>query len=85
MEGLGGSYGTERATLGKRDFDAPFSQETVEFLGQDQSWLEEWQEFDSAIKEGRQPIGNGNDGLEAMRLVFAAYEASNSRTTVRLH
>ena len=49
VEGLGGSYGTERVILGKRAFLEPFREEIVEFRGEDSSWVEEWQEFVSAI------------------------------------
>ncbi len=84
VEGLGGGYGTERVALGKRDFTAPFSEEVVEFRGEDRSWHDEWQEFATAINEQREPLGNAADGLEAMRLVFAAYESAKTGRTVEL-
>lgn len=83
-EGLGGGYGTEKAVFGKRDFAAPFTEEVVEFRGEDRSWHNEWQEFASAITDQRQPIGNGLDGLESMRLVFAAYESAKTGRVVTL-
>lgn len=84
VEGLGGSYGSERAILGRRDFTAPFSEEVVEFRGQDRSWRGEWEEFLAAIAEGRQPLASGRDGLEALRLALAIYEAAASRRWVTL-
>jgi len=84
IEGLGGSYGTERVTLGKKAFFEPFRDETTEFRGGDISWYEEWKEFISAIKEEREPLGNGNDGLEALKLVNAVYESARKGYTVRL-
>jgi len=84
VEGLGGSYGTERAMFGKRDFTAPFGEEVIEFRGEDRSWYEEWKEFVSAIKEEREPLGNGKDGLEALRLVYAAYESARKGCSVSL-
>lgn len=84
VEGLGGGYGTERAIFGRRDFAAPFAEEVVEFRGEDRSWQEEWKEFVAAIEERREPLGNARDGLEAMRLVFAAYESSKAGRTVEL-
>lgn len=84
VEGLGGGYGTERAIFGKRDFVAPFTEEVVEFRGEDRSWHEEWQEFTSAIVDRREPIGNALDGLEAMRLVFMAYESARTGRAVNL-
>jgi predicted dehydrogenase len=76
VEALGGGYGTEKAIFGKRDFTAPFAEEVVEFRGEDRSWHDEWKEFVVAIQERREPLGSAKDGLEAMRLVFAAYESA---------
>ncbi len=84
VEGLGGGYGTEKAIFGKRDFPAPFAEEVLEFRGEDRSWQEEWQEFAAAIVDSREPIGNATDGLEAMRLVFAAYESARTGRAVNL-
>jgi predicted dehydrogenase len=84
VDGLGGSYGNEKACLGKRDFTVPFTEEVVEFRGEDPSWRDEWQEFVTAVNEGREPLGNAADGLEAMRLVFAAYGSAKTGRTVEL-
>ena len=84
VDGLGGSYGTEKATLGKNAFFEPFRDETTEFRGGDSSWYEEWKEFMAAIKEKREPLGNGNDGLEALKLVNAIYESAREGYTVKL-
>jgi len=84
VEGLGGAYGNERLTLGKRNLTAPFQMETTEFLGGDRSWYEEWKEFAAAIAEDREPIGNGQDGLEALKLVNAIYQASTESRVVKL-
>jgi len=84
IDGLGGSYGEERAILGKREFDKPFAEQSIEYRGQDQSWKKEWTEFEAAIKESREPMGSAQDGLEAMRLVQAAYESSRTRSVVHV-
>ncbi len=84
VEGLGGGYGNERAILGKRDFSKPFTEEVVEYRGADRSWQDEWQEFVNAIKDNREPLGNGQDGLEALRLVHAIYEAARDGEVARL-
>ena len=76
VEGLGGSYGAEKAILGKRAFLAPFQEEVIEFRGRDASWEEEWREFSSAIREKRQPMGNGQDGLEAVRIAYLVYQTA---------
>lgn len=84
MDGLGGSYGTERLIVGRRDFYAPFQDQITEFRGGDRSWYEEWKEFVAAIEEEREPIGDGKDGLEAMQIVFAVYESARSGKVVLL-
>jgi predicted dehydrogenase len=84
VEGLGGGYGTEKVSLGKCDFAAPFTEEVVDFRGEDRSWHDEWQEFAAAVKERREPLGNAVDGQEAMRLVFAAYESAKAGRAVDL-
>jgi predicted dehydrogenase len=84
VEGLGGAYGTETLRFGRRSFDRPFEEQQIEYRGQDPSWKGEWQEFATAIREGRPPMGDGRDGVEAMRMALAIYEASRSRTVVQI-
>ncbi|TRZ41766.1 gfo/Idh/MocA family oxidoreductase [bacterium] len=84
VEGLGGGYGNEKLIVGKRDFDAPFSEQVTEFRGDDRSWLEEWKEFVAAIQEKREPIGSAKDGLEALKLVYAVYEAARTGLNTKL-
>ena len=84
VEGLGGSYGTERAILGKRGFLKPFEEQVIEFRGEDVSWREEWKEFISAIEENREPLGNAYDGLEAVKLVYAIYKSASQGSAVKL-
>ncbi len=84
VEGLGGSYGTEKASLGKREFLKPFREEVIEFRGEDRSWQEEWMEFVNAIKENREPLGNGSDGIEALKLAYAIYESARENRVARI-
>ena len=85
IDGLGGSYGTERCLVGRRRPESGPPDVTVEeFAGPDGSWHAEWDEFLSAIREGRQPMANGIDGWQALRLVHAVYEASRTSTVVTL-
>jgi predicted dehydrogenase len=44
----------------------------------------EWEEFLDAVREQREPIGNGTDGVEALRLVKAVYRASLAGTTIKV-
>lgn len=84
VEALGGGYGTERAILGKRAFLEPFKEEIIEFRGEDRSWHDEWREFVSAINDQREPLGNGYDGLQAVKLAGAIYESARRGGVVRL-
>lgn len=85
MEGLGGSYGTEHLTVGRRRPESgPPLEKLIEIASQDASWGLEWEDFMSSIHEGREPLGSGRDGLEALRMVHGVYEASRSSTTVTL-
>jgi len=82
IEGLGSSYGVEKLIFGKRDFEGPFSEQVTEFRRGDISWGEEWLEFTNAIKENRQPIGNGSDGLEVMKIALAAYKSEKEKKMI---
>lgn len=84
VEGLGDSYGVERAVLGKREFGAPFCEEVVEFRGSDSSWRGEWEELAAAIREGREPLGSGRDALKVQELVRALYQSAAAGRIVRL-
>jgi predicted dehydrogenase len=84
-EGLGGSYGPEKAILGKRSFTKPFTEEIIDFRGEDPSWREEWRELVNAIKENREPLGSGLDGLEALKLVEAIYKSNRKTEATAFH
>jgi predicted dehydrogenase len=84
-EGLGGSYGVERLTIGtRRPESGPPDQEIWEFPGPDISWQAEWEEFKTAIAEGRQPLGNGNDGYQAARVIDAIYASGKTGRVVEI-
>lgn len=85
VEGLGGSYGPERLIVGRRqEASGPPEETAVEFPDPDSSWRAEWEEFLAAIREGRRPLGDGEDGLEAMRLIEALYASARTGTVVTL-
>ena len=85
VEGLGGSYGLERLRIGRRKTQGgPPEEQVFEFPGPDVSWQAEWREFVAAIREGREPLGNGHDGWQAMKMVYAVYESARTGQVVRL-
>jgi predicted dehydrogenase len=90
IDGLGGSYGTEKLIRGKRRSEkgrflggAP-EEETIEYPGPDVSWRNEWKEFVSAIEEKREPLGSGHDGLMANKMIDAVYRSAQSNSPVRI-
>ena len=79
INGLGGSYGPERLTIGRRNLGggAP-SEQTLNFEQGDSSWEAEWRDFCAAIADGREPLASGYDGWQAMRMVAAVYESART-------
>lgn len=84
VEGLGSSYGNEKLTIGKKNYTGPFTEEVMEFRGDDISWKKEWEEFLFAIEKNIDPLGDGKDGLEAIRIVKACYNSSKRNKVVSL-
>ncbi|RJR07483.1 gfo/Idh/MocA family oxidoreductase [Candidatus Parcubacteria bacterium] len=90
IEGLGGSYGPEKLTVGKRPKkDREYiggipDEEVIIFDGPDMSWDLEWKEFVQAIQESREPLGSGRDGLEANRLLAAVYCSAKEHRHVKI-
>jgi len=77
VQGLGRSYGPERLIVGREVGAGKPPVETVrEFPGEDISWIEEWKEFASAVREDREPLGSGYDGLMANKLIAAVYRSA---------
>jgi predicted dehydrogenase len=77
VEGLGGSYGPERLTVGERRHEGgPPVEYSTSFGEADLSWRDEWQEFVDAIRMDRSPMSNGSDAVRTMHLIEAIYEAS---------
>ncbi len=82
-EGLGGWYGLERATVGRRaPAGGPPHEESVAFPGADRSWELEWEEFVAAVQADRPPLVDGQQALETLEWIHRAYAASSARRTV---
>jgi predicted dehydrogenase len=85
IDGLGGSYGTERLTVGRRAAGGGRPEErTFEYPGADVSWEREWADLVSAIKDGREPSGGALDGFMATYMVEKAYESALGERAVSL-
>ncbi len=85
IKGLGGNYGPETLEYGKRNPKGGKPEiEHFEFHPEDKSWNREWQEFKSAVRENRAPLGNGLDGWKANLVVEALYKSSKKNKVIRL-
>ncbi len=84
-EGLGGSYGPERLTWGRRrPRGGPPDEQAFEFPGPDGSWQAEWDEFASAVRDRRKTPATAYDGWQALRMVEAVYASARIGKAVKL-
>lgn len=67
-----------------RYLDGPPEEEIIDFPGPDISWIEEWKEFISAIKENREPLGSGYDGVMANKLIDAIYQSAKLNRQIKI-
>jgi len=77
IDGLGGSYGTEKLTCYKMlPQMGPPETEVWEYPSPDRSWELEFKDFINAIEKKRQPEGNIMDAIKALEIVKKIYEVS---------
>jgi predicted dehydrogenase len=75
IDGLGGSYGTERLTYYRMLPEmGPPETTTWEFPGADSSWIEEFAYFMECLRDGREPQGNLKDAQAALKIIQTLYE-----------
>lgn len=85
INGLGGSYGKETLEFGKRKKEGGVPDiQYFEFPINDISWNNEWKEFKLSIKENREPIGNGYDGLKANEVITAIYNSNQQNRLIKI-
>jgi predicted dehydrogenase len=84
VEGLGGSYGTERLTVVHRAFEGgrPATEEWS-FDGEDASWDLEWEALLRDIETGSRTEAHAADGVAAMRIIDALYRSARGGVVVR--
>lgn len=86
INGLGGSYGLETLELAIRKPEGGRPDvSTLEFPGEDISWEWEWKEFKEAMIQRRQPLGSGEDGLSANRVIEAIVKSHAEKGMVFLN
>jgi predicted dehydrogenase len=86
IRGLGGSYDLEQLVIGKRNSNAPFKEEIIDYRGADKSWGHEWNYFIDVIeKNGTFEMGNAWDAAMTNYIVESAYKASREKMRVSLN
>jgi len=79
IEGLGGSYGTERLTYYRMlPQMGPPETTTWEYPFPDASWDVEFAEFAAAITEKRQVVGSAAEALAVLEIVDEIYKRSKA-------
>jgi len=80
IEGLGGTYGTERLTYYRmRPGMGPPETTIWEYPFPDNSWEVELREFVNSIRNDIEPECNLNDALETMKIVEQIYKINTTR------
>ncbi len=82
VKGLGGSYGPQSLTLGRRRAEGGVpEEETTTFDGPDRSWGAEWDAFLQAIEGGETVAADGADGQRTLECIGALYRSAASDGT----
>ena len=78
IDGLGGSYGTEKLVYYKMlPQMGPPETTNWEYRGEDESWALEFNAFVEAINTGKPLNGDINDAFEALKIVDKIYKIGN--------
>ncbi|KAA0098123.1 gfo/Idh/MocA family oxidoreductase [Mycolicibacterium sp. P1-18] len=79
VEGLGGSYGTERLSFYRMSPEMGPPETVIhEYPGADQSWALEFADFVRSVETGAPPCGGLDDALQALTVVDAIYRADKA-------
>ncbi|MGH7574982.1 MAG: Gfo/Idh/MocA family protein [Longimicrobiales bacterium] len=82
IEGLGGSYGTERLAHIKRRLEGGVPDLDERYYRGDPSWSLEFDDLVDAVVQGRRVDGDAEDGVGAMRMIDALYRSAATGTPV---
>jgi len=78
IEGLGGSYGTERLAWYRMLPEMGPPETTIwEYPFPDRSWDAEFAELMAALKEGRQPLGAIDDAMANLEIIGRLYQGTS--------
>ena len=79
IDGLGGSYGVETLTVGRKREAGSRPEETVTtYSAPDPSWEDDWRDLLESIEGERSPEVGPRDGLAVMQLVEDVYSKATS-------
>jgi predicted dehydrogenase len=79
VEGLGGSYGTERLSYYRMSPEMGPPETVIhEYPGADQSWALEFADFVRSVETGGAPCGGLDDAIQALNVIGAIYEANKT-------
>jgi len=79
IDGLGGSYGIETLTVGRKRAEGSVPEETIsKHERPDESWAADWRDLVDAIEQGRNPEVDAGGGLAVMQLVDEIYARAAS-------
>jgi len=85
IEGLGGSYGTERLiTAFRRPTGGSPTMNEQQFPGPDLSWQSEWADFVGAVTEARPYWGTPEDAVSTMAMIDALYQSARNASVISL-
>lgn len=86
IEGLGGSYGTEKLTTAIRDMNGGIPKMSEELFDQpDLSWRDEWDDLVRVLTKGGGTCwGTPSDGVAAMAMISGLYESAQKGKMVSL-
>ncbi len=83
IDGLGGSYGVESLTIGRKLAEGAVPEETVtQFADPDRSWADDWRDMVSSVQEPHRPEVDGEAGLAVMKMVDSVYLLAAKPTSV---
>ena len=83
VEGLAGSYGDQRLIVSiRRAESGPPVTSEHRFDSGDLSWKLEWQDFVSAVAEGKSYLGTADEGLAAMTMIDALYRSAREGAVI---
>lgn len=81
LNGLGGTYGEQQITYGKRSFDLPFNDQTIYFRGSDTSWGQEWKDFVNLIEKKKL---SDESGYKAVNIIENIYKSAKKNKVIKL-